>query len=95
MAFLVLDRFHQEQLGVLHDVDVDTVAEFCKVALQLFRNGPQPKMIEKAAKKLTWPPEKLQATMEAIMDLFKEAVKADVSLQMSLSLKHYISRLID
>ncbi|OWA51361.1 putative COMM domain-containing protein 2 [Hypsibius exemplaris] len=88
MAVFVLDTQHQAQLLTLQAVDPDTAWEFCKVALQLFRGGPQPRMIEKAAKKLDWPPEKLQTTLEAIMALFKEAVKAEIQpedLQASLT----------
>ena len=78
MSLFALDSQHQEQLLRLHDIDVDTAGEFCKVALQLFRSGPQPRMIEKASRKLDWPPEKLQSTLETIMELLKEAVKAEV-----------------
>ncbi|OWA53051.1 hypothetical protein BV898_17487 [Hypsibius exemplaris] len=89
MAAFALDTQRQAQLLTLHEVDLDTAWEFCKMALNLLRGGPHVRMIERTAKKLDWPPEKLQTTLEAISALLKEAVKAEVQpddLRASLTL---------
>ena len=95
MSLFTLDSQHQEQLLRLHDIDVDTAGEFCKVALQLFRSGPQPRMIEKASRKLDWSPEKLQSTLETIMELLKEAVKAEVLGKFNFGSSRLIAWLIE
>ena len=72
------NSLHLDHLLIIQDIEVETAQDFCQVALQFLRNGIQDRLVEKAAKKLNWPSEKLQSAIMAIMELFRNAIKLEV-----------------
>ncbi|XP_055346750.1 COMM domain-containing protein 2-like [Paramacrobiotus metropolitanus] len=74
-----LDETAASHLKYVQELDADTAEEICKVAFQFLQSGIQARLIDKAAKRLEWPTEKLQQLLEALMEFYRSAARVDVS----------------
>ncbi|XP_019639685.1 PREDICTED: COMM domain-containing protein 2-like [Branchiostoma belcheri] len=76
---LVLADEHKEHLGFLNEVEVEVVKEFCRIAMEFIRSGPNPKLYQSAAQKLGVASETVQHGVEGLMFLLTESARYMIS----------------
>lgn len=72
---LILEDRHKEHVGVLKDLPIEVVAEFCKISVDFISQGSNAKVYQTAAQKLSLEPDIVQHAIEGLMNLFTESSK--------------------
>ncbi|XP_006823291.1 COMM domain-containing protein 2-like [Saccoglossus kowalevskii] len=76
---LLLEDEHKEHLEFLTSVDLEVVKEFCRIAMEFIRKGPNLKVYHTAAQKLDVNAEAVQHVVEGLMYLLTECAKLMIS----------------